>query len=229
MSTPPAASAFGASHAGAYASSARRTVPGLDALHRMVGLLLAEAVPETGRVLVLGAGGGLELAALAAARPGWRFDGVDPSADMLAAAARTTSAHRDRIALHEGYAGDAPAGPFDGAVCLLTLHFVPRTERIPTLSALRARLAPGAPLVLAHMSMPPAADDPDAGRRLWLARNLAFAGTEPAAMAPSIATMAERLTILSPHEDEADLSAAGFSGAALFYAALGFRGWVCRA
>ena len=42
-------------------------------------MLLAERVPEDGRLLVVGAGGGLELKSLADEHPGWTFDGVDPS------------------------------------------------------------------------------------------------------------------------------------------------------
>ena len=49
----------------------------------MMSLLLAERTPPDGRILVLGAGGGLELKALAESHPGWSFDGVDPSAAML--------------------------------------------------------------------------------------------------------------------------------------------------
>ncbi|MCR5876248.1 hypothetical protein LRS10_20115 [Phenylobacterium sp. J426] len=40
-----------------YLEGPRRFTPGLDALHRMTGLLLAEHAPEDARVLVLGAGG----------------------------------------------------------------------------------------------------------------------------------------------------------------------------
>ncbi len=53
-----------------YAEGPRRYVPGFDALHRMTSLLLAEGTPEDARVLVLGAGGGLELDVLAEAHPG---------------------------------------------------------------------------------------------------------------------------------------------------------------
>lgn len=66
-----------------YAERVAHQVPGLEDLHRMAGLLLAERVPPSGRILVLGAGGGLELRAFANWQPGWRFDGVDPSAGML--------------------------------------------------------------------------------------------------------------------------------------------------
>ncbi|SJZ77162.1 tRNA (cmo5U34)-methyltransferase [Lysobacter spongiicola DSM 21749] len=54
-----------------YIEGVIKKVPGLAALHRMSALLLAEVVPEDGHVLVLGAGGGLELSALAEARPGF--------------------------------------------------------------------------------------------------------------------------------------------------------------
>jgi tRNA (cmo5U34)-methyltransferase len=52
-----------------YAEGPRRFVPGYEALHRMTAILLAEGSPANARVLVLGAGGGLELRALAEAHP----------------------------------------------------------------------------------------------------------------------------------------------------------------
>lgn len=63
-----------------YAEGPTRQVPGFADMQRMAGLLLAERVPDEGRVLVLGAGGGLELKAFADAYPGWSMLGVDPSA-----------------------------------------------------------------------------------------------------------------------------------------------------
>ena len=42
-------------------------------------------------------------------------------------------------------------------------------------------------------------------------------------------TIATRLTILAPEEEEAMLRAAGFTGVSLFYAGLSFRGWVAYA
>ncbi|MFL1545719.1 hypothetical protein [Pseudomonas sp. O39] len=47
-----------------------RLVPGFDGMQRMTTLLLREQVPATGNVLVLGAGGGLELKRFADAEPG---------------------------------------------------------------------------------------------------------------------------------------------------------------
>ena len=75
---------FSAPRDHSYREGPPRQVPGFASLHRMTTMLLAEAVPGEGRILVLGAGGGLELQAMAQAQPGWRFVGVDPDADMLA-------------------------------------------------------------------------------------------------------------------------------------------------
>src|SRR3546814_10856125 len=49
---------------------------------------------------------------------------------MLDQARVTASGFADRIRLHEGYIDDTPLGPFDGATCLLTLHFLAQEERV---------------------------------------------------------------------------------------------------
>jgi tRNA (cmo5U34)-methyltransferase len=206
-----------------YAAGALRMVPGLHDLHKMSHILLAEGAGPDAHILVLGAGGGMELAAFAAAEPGWAFTGVDPSAPMLDLAARTLGPHADRATLHHGYIDTAPPGPFDGAACLLTLHFLPAKDRLQTLRALHARLRPGARLVTAHHSIP------EDQKTLWLTRFAAFAqsnGLDPVQAAQMIPTLATRLPILSPSEDAALLAEAGFTDIHLFYAAFTFRGWV---
>lgn len=219
-STPT--TAFNAAHANSYAEGPPRQVPGFAGLHRMTSMLLAERVASQGKVLVLGAGGGLELKALADDHPGWTFAGVDPSADMLRLAERIVGPHAARIQLQEGTIEAAPPGPFDGAVCLLTLHFVPRDQRLETLRQLHHRLVPGAPFVVAHISFPQ--EEPE--RSMWIARHVAFAGTDPANAASARQAIATRLSVLSPQEDEAMLRDAGFANISLFYAGLSFRGWV---
>ncbi|MGN6705174.1 MAG: class I SAM-dependent methyltransferase [Rhodanobacter sp.] len=211
-----------------YTDGPLRQVPGLHALHQMTGLLLHEHVPSDGRVLVLGAGGGMELKAFAETYPHWRLLGVDPSVPMLELAVKTLGSLAPRVELLEGTIDAAPTTEFDGAVCLLTMHFLSVAERQQALRELRRRLKPGAPLVVAHHSVPAA---PHARKR-WLQRHVAFMasnGMPVADTARTIEAMASRLPLLSPEAEVDLLEQAGFERHELFYAAFTFKGWVAYA
>ena len=210
-----------------YAEGPVRLVPGFLDLQRMAAILLAERAGENARILVLGAGGGLELKRFSELQPEWRFDGVDPSAAMLRLAEQTLGPLGTRTRLHESYIGDAPEGPFDGATCLLTLHFIPEDERRTTLAEIHRRLKPGAPLVVAHHSFPQGEGE----KRKWLKRFAAFATSSGVDMdaEKAISSIGERLPVLSPEHDEALLREAGFTDVSLFYAAFTFRGWIATA
>ena len=211
-----------------YAEGPPRLVPGFADLQRMTRLLLAERSPADGRILVLGAGGGLELKVFAEAHPQWRLDGVDPSAEMLKLAEGTLGPLASRARLHQGYIQDAPDGPFDGATSLLTLHFIPPQERRRTVMEVRRRLRPGAPFVVAHLSFPQSENE----RARWLSRYVAFgvsSGVERGKAEDAVARMSAELPLLSPEQDEALLREAGFSNISLFYVGFTFRGWVAYA
>lgn len=211
-----------------YADNLVRQVPGVHALHQMTSVLLAERVPSDGHVLVLGAGGGMELKAFAEAHPQWRLTGVDPSSEMLGLASRTLGTLAAQTSLVNGYIESVSETAFDGATCLLTLHFLSFEERLRTLRELRLRLKPGAPLVIAHHSVPDDADE----RLRWFRRWAAFISANgiPEDTAHSRAdTIANRLPTLSPESEANLLRKAGFEQPSIFYAALTFRGWVAYA
>lgn len=211
-----------------YTEGPPRFVPGYNSMLSMAAILLAERARDDARILALGAGGGLELRAFAQAQPRWTFDGVDPSAAMLDLARQTLGPLASRAHLHRGYVDDAPEGPFDGATCLLTLHFVDVAERRRIAAEIRRRLRPGAPFVVAHFSIP-AGDD---ARPLWLSRYSAFlaaSGVEPGKAAAARGAIDRQLSILSPEQDEVILHQAGFSNTTLFYTGFTFRGWVAYA
>lgn len=211
-----------------YLSGPPLFVPGFDALHRMTNILLAERVPENGRILVLGAGGGIELRAMANFASGWTFEGVDPADEMLSLARTTLGEHAERADLVEGYIDDASNGPFDGAVCLLTLHFLEKNERLRTLKEIHRRLKPGAPFIAAHTCLP---ENPDA-RTLWLDRYAAnaLASGAPVEMVTKAREAVGKMSCLYPNEvDMALIAEAGFETVELFYAALTWRGWISYA
>lgn len=208
-----------------YTDGPPRLVPGYAGMQRMATLLLAERVAENGKVLVLGAGGGLELKVMAETHPNWSLLGIDPSAAMLQVAKRVLASSASSVKLLEGTIDDAPLDPFDGATCLLTLHFLPPDVRRRTVVEVRRRLKPGAPFVVAHFSIP----NGEGERELWMSRFAGFAiasGIEPDKAETARAGIAEKLPILTPEQDEAILREAGFSNVSLFYAAFTFRGWV---
>ncbi|WP_343315196.1 class I SAM-dependent methyltransferase [Brucella sp. BE17] len=209
-----------------YTQDAPKKVPGLADLHRMTTILLGERAPGAADILVVGAGGGLELKAIAQTRPDWRFTGVDPSPAMLDIARQTTALYADRIELLASTVDQVPISRFDGATCLLTLHFLNRIERLHTLREIRLRLKPGGVLVIAHHTAP------DGNPERWLARSATFADrtdSDARRSAASAKAMAERLSLLSPDEEEELLREAGFVEPALFYAAFSFRGWAAIA
>lgn len=215
-------------HAARYAEGPATFMPGFASVHRMVGVLIRECAPPDARVLVHGAGGGLELEAFGKENPRWTFLGVDPAKPMLEAARRRLGDLNERVTLHHGFVDDAPAGPFDAATSLLTLHFLNAAERLRTVSEIVRRLKPGAPFLTAHCSFPQDA----AHRDTWLDRHRAFtvaSGADPDVAEEGRNTISEHLHVFDPEVDEQILRDAGLTDVTLFYSAFTWRGWVGRA
>ncbi|WP_256676505.1 hypothetical protein [Pseudomonas sp. RGB] len=94
-----------------------------------------------------------------------------------------------------------------------------------TFIALFSAVLPGAPLIVAHHSFPQAAQE----KARWLKRYAAFAvdcGVPAADAERAIMAFSAQLPVLSPEEDAALISRAGFEGVELFYAGFSFKGWV---
>jgi tRNA (cmo5U34)-methyltransferase len=215
-----------AGHVAMYAERAAQMVPAYRDIHRLATVLIDEHAPSDARILVLGAGGGLETKAFADERPGWAFDAVDPSAAMLDLAARNLGPQAARVRMHCGYIDDAPPGPFAAATSLLTLHFLPHDQRRHTAAQVRQRLVSGAPFVVAHLSFP---QDDDDQREMWIRRhlaNLVAAGIDPADVDRARTAITTEVPVLSPEQDRAVLQEAGFAGVTQFFSAFTFRGWV---
>lgn len=218
-----------ASLAAVYLEHAAKAVPGYHDVHTMASVLLSEHAPVDARVLVLGAGGGLEVKAFATAHPEWTFLAVDPSAPMLDLAVGTLGALAPRMSMHVGYVEDAPDGPFDAGTALLLLHLIEREDRLRTLADVHRRLRPGAPFVVMHVSYP---QGDDAERELWLDRHVAYlvaSGIGNEYVQKASAAMRQHIPALTPQEDRAILEQAGFVNVTQFYSALTFRGWVAYA
>jgi tRNA (cmo5U34)-methyltransferase len=214
-----------------YAQGPCAFVPAFAHMQRMAAQLIRECIGKTGEVLVLGAGGGLELEAFASLCPLWTFVGVDPAQEMLKAAKERVlqAAASERVTWHHGYIDDAPPGPFDAATCLLTLHFVAddgAKER--TLMEVRRRLKPGAPFVLVDLCIDLAS--PESAIALNRYREFALeSGADPERVNATCGRLINVLKMVSPARNEELLRASGFAEVELFYAGLSWRGWRARA
>ena len=204
--------------------------PGHAGMLQMAGILLGERMPADGELLVIGAGGGLEIRYLAGVETGWHFLGVDPAAAMLDLARATAGAAAgNRLQLIEGIVNDAPIGPYHGATCILVLGLVPDDGgKLALLSEARRRLRPSAPFILVDQCIDRAA--PDANRRLD--RYAAYAlrsGVDEATVAQAKVAVGALSTMVPAWRNEELLGQAGFHDAEVFYVGMAWRGWVAYA
>ncbi len=205
-------------------------VPGHAGMLQMAGLLVAERARQDGRILVIGAGGGLDTQALAKIGPKWAFTGVDPAPAMLDLARSVLGPEvAARVELIEGVAADAPAGPFDAATCILVLAMVPDDgSKLEVLREIRARLRPGAPLILADQCFDRDAPDFD----LRLDRYAAYArasGVDAETTTAARAQIRQLSTLATAARDEALLDEAGFQGRERVYQGMAWRAWIAYA
>ena len=210
-----------------YAQGPYAFVPAYGHMQRMAAQLIRERIGNIGEVLVLGAGGGLELEAFASRCPQWTFVGVDPAEEMLKAAKERLlqAGAGERVDWHHGYIFDAPLGPFDAATCLLTLHFVPDNgAKERTLAEVRRRLKPGAPFVLVDLCIDLAS--PESAIALNRYRDFALeSGADPERVNATCGRLTNVLKMVSSARNEELLITSGFAKIELFYAGLAWRGW----
>lgn len=201
--------------------------PGHGGMLQMIGVLLGESMPETGQLLVIGAGGGLEIRYLAGVERGWRFVGVDPAGAMLdLARAVAGPVGSDRMTLIEGTVEDAPTGPFDAATCILVLGLIADDGgKLALLNGVRSRLKFGAPLILVDQCIDRSA--PDFERRLSRYANFALrSNVDPDTVTNARVAVEALQSMVPPGRNEDLLREAGFREAEVFYVGMAWRGWI---
>ncbi|MDC9522516.1 class I SAM-dependent methyltransferase [Pseudoalteromonas sp. Angola-31] len=102
-----------------------RLVPGYELLHQLTNAQLKATLKDNAHILVVGAGTGKEILALAALNPTWQFTAQDTSSDMLAIAKQAFEEHgiAKRVNVIEGEL-DKLSTKADAALSLLVMHFL---------------------------------------------------------------------------------------------------------
>ena len=213
-----------------YRETVRRVNPGYELAFTLVHAYLRALQQPHLLLLVVGAGGGAEVATFGPANPGWQLTGVDPSEQMLSLARTQAEALgiAERVTLLQGTVDAVPDAPaFDAATCIYVLHFLPDSAaKLALFQGIARRLKTGAPLLLVS----PVAD---ARSRMesyldpWQAYG-ELMGMPPARMAAILADIQSRPMGLSEAEQTALLQEAGFREVTRFFSALAVGGWVAR-
>lgn len=224
---------FDTSRANEYGKQSRIALAGYDACHDLAACMLAASLGNAGsaRILAVGAGGtAQEIIAMGSLEPGWRFMAVDPSEPMLAAATEQLRSHDllERTDLHLGPVDDLPADEsYDAATVIGVLHHLEGDEaKRALLQSIRARLKPGAPLIVAgnHYAY---ASQPlllEAWGQRW--RQNGASADEVKAKLGKILQGAD-----PPHSEAAVqelLHEAGFGDATRFFSSLFWGAWLTR-
>jgi tRNA (cmo5U34)-methyltransferase len=121
-------------------------------MFKLTHCYLRAKLPKQAKILIVGAGTGMEIMEFAPCNPGWSFCGVDPSTDMLALAGKRIAEKNlaCEIKLRKGYVHDLKEEEvFDAVTCILVMHFQKDDgAKLNLLESISKHLKQGAPFVL---------------------------------------------------------------------------------
>lgn len=212
-----------------YDASNARFSPISANLHFLMALQLQD-LPADAHILCVGVGTGNEVLSLADSYPGWRFTGVDPSADMLAVCHQKIrqAGIEHRCDLLAGYLEDIAGGEkFDAVLCLLVTHFIRQNDRGGIYHQIAARLKTSGRLIVAEIAADMAADNIDDQLRRWAALQ-AYGSTSAPTVEEIKQLFGERLRVQPPAATEALMQDAGFSAPDHFFQSLLIHAWAAR-
>lgn len=215
-----------------YDKGIRRTLPTYDPMFRLIQAFLRNNLMESAHVLVIGAGGGAEIQKLGETNPNWHFTGVDPSKAMLTVAQSKVeeSLMTNRVKLIQGTVEEIPISSslFDGATCILVLHFIPTyEEKLKTLQKAQRLLRKGAPFVLVTKFGDPTEPQFEELIQLWKSYWLDTTNLQPEQV-NEMEQSIRQLSYIPEEEIRQLLQEAGFTRIAKFFSTTLFGGWICH-
>ncbi|WP_404343348.1 class I SAM-dependent methyltransferase [Pseudoalteromonas mariniglutinosa] len=206
-----------------YDSRITRLVPGYELLHQLTNVQLQTTLADGAHILVVGAGTGKEVLALAKLNPTWQFTAQDTSSDMLNIAQAQFAEHgiSERVHVHFGPLAKLTQSA-DAALCLLVMQFVADNgDKKQLLKDIKALLKKSAALYLADLMRPETTFERDAQIALCAQLGLAEAGQNYMRH-----NLENEFYPLDRMRFSELLNECGFAQPKLYFKALGFSGYV---
>lgn len=206
-----------------YDNRITRLVPGYELLHQLTNAQLKATLNDNAHILVVGAGTGKEILALAALNPTWQFTAQDTSGDMLAIAKQAFEQHgiTERVKVIEGEL-DELATKADAALCLLVLHFLKDDgSKKQLLKNIKANLNKGANLFISDLMKPETDFEREA--QITVCANL---GLSDAGQAYTAQNLESEFYPLDRMRFSELLNECKYGIPKLYFKALGFSGYV---
>lgn len=225
MAGQPSGVSFDAQQAAKYEQMVRMANVGYELVFELAAALLRVHLPETAHLLIVGAGGGMELQTFGPGNPRWQFTGVDPSAPMLTFAREKAERHglTDRVRLVPGTVDDLPPDTtHDAATCIYVEHFLPDDgTKLRLLQGVARRLRHGAAFLL----VAPDRDTTERFRPAW--EQYSATRGMPEEQRTMIADRhAASVTAVGAARLEELLREAGFRNIEPFYQGFNVKGWI---
>lgn len=139
-----------------YDNRITRLIPGYELLHHMTNAQLQVTLADNAHILVIGAGTGKEISALAAINSTWQFTAQDTSKDMLEIAKQRFAEQgiTARVSMHNCPV-DQLNTKADAVLCLLVMHFVEDNgDKKQILKTIKTSLKKDALLYIADLMRP---------------------------------------------------------------------------
>jgi tRNA (cmo5U34)-methyltransferase len=213
-----------------YDTSIRLFTAAYEPMFTMTYACLRSQIGNDARLLIVGAGTGMEICTFGPHSPGWDMTGVDPSGEMLAIAQKKIDEKRlaNSISLFKGYVHDLPETPgYDAATCILVMHFLPDDgAKLRLLESIGRRLKTGSPLILVDGFGMKGSDPFDRTVSAWKT----FAktqGVDPQLVEEGFSgQILKRLQFVPEERIVALLDEAGFEKPSRFYTGFLYGGWM---
>jgi len=213
-----------------YDKSIRLFCGAYEEMFKLSHSCLRARLPERAKILVVGAGTGMEICEFAPLNPGWSFCAVDPSENMLNLMTRKLSERNitNCVDIRKGYVDNIENEEvFDGATCILVMHFLKDDgSKLALLESIGRRLKHGAPCVLIDGFGEPGSAEFEEIKASWKHYPIIH-GVSSEAVENAFREVIMKMVQFVPESRILELlRAAGFTGTFKYYSGFLYGGWM---